>query len=247
MDCLRENIDKKPGIWHVQETADGKEPLSSSLPGYLANWAKLLHDDQRAVLKSAIFTYLDGMVSGDSNRYQSLCELHQQITQIFFRYFYDNGIDINSVFDESFTYSDYMESYSSVDSFKTAISYVLSVEGSRRQNVRPLGYVEKAQAFISSNTFQQLTVKDVADHINLNPEYFTRLFKKETGINVKDYILQCKVTAAQDLLANSSLPISLVALELGYKNFSHFTQMFRKETGTTPSEYRQQFTKKESR
>ena len=246
MACLRENIDKKPGVWYVQEPADGKEPAASSLPGHLSNWAMLLREDRRAMLKSAIFTYLDGMLAGDSNRYQNLCELHQQLTQIFFRYFYDNEIDINSIFNESYTYSDYMESYSSVDSFKKAVSFVLDAEGSRRENVKPLSYVEKAQAFIAGNTYQQLTVKNVADHINLNPEYFTRLFKKETGISIKDYILQCKVAAAQDLLANSALPISLIALELGYENFSHFTQMFRKETGSTPSEYRQQFTKKKS-
>ena len=244
MACLRENIEKKPGIWHVRESAGEKEPAVSSLPGHLENWARLLKEDRRAMLKSAVFTYLDGMLAGDSNHYQNLCELHQQLTQIFFRYFYDNEIDINSIFNDSYTYSDYMESYSSVDSFKKAVSFVLDAEGSHRENIKPLSYVEKAQAFISSNTYQQLTVKNVADHINLNPEYFTRLFKKETGINVKDYILQCKVAAAQDLLANSSLPISLIALELGYENFSHFTQMFRKETGTTPSEYRQQFSKK---
>ena len=78
----------------------------------------------------------------------------------------------------------------------------------------------------------------MAGYIGLNPEYFTRLFKRETGHNIKDYILQCKFTIAKDLLSNSNLPISMVALELGYSNFSHFTQMFKRVEGFTPKEYR---------
>ena len=79
---------------------------------------------------------------------------------------------------------------------------------------------------------------DVADHVHLSSEYFTRLFKRETGQNIKDYIIQAKVDAAKDLLARSDIPVSLIALEMGYDNFSHFTQIFKKICGVTPSEYR---------
>ena len=50
--------------------------------------------------------------------------------------------------------------------------------------------------------------------------------------------MQQKVDAAKDLLDHSEIPVSLVALELGYTNFSHFTQMFKKFENMTPSEYR---------
>ena len=65
----------------------------------------------------------------------------------------------------------------------------------------------------------------MAEHINLSSEYFTRLFKKETGQNIKDYILQAKIDAARELLVRSEIPVSMIALEMGYDNFSHFTQI----------------------
>ncbi|NTV78827.1 MAG: helix-turn-helix transcriptional regulator, partial [Clostridiales bacterium] len=71
-----------------------------------------------------------------------------------------------------------------------------------------------------------------------SPEYFTKLFKKEVGQNIKTYILQVKVDVAKDLLGNQNIPISIVALDLGYSNFSHFTQMFKKFENVTPTEYR---------
>ena len=106
--------------------------------------------------------------------------------------------------------------------------------------------MEKAKAYISENYSQLLSVKEVAEHVHLNPEYFTRLFKKETGKNIKNYIVDCKMTLAKDLLATSNLPVSMVALEVGYTNFSHFTQIFKKIENMTPSEYRLRVTKKEN-
>ena len=86
--------------------------------------------------------------------------------------------------------------------------------------------------------FQPILVTDVADQVNLSSEYFSRQFKKETGLSIKDYIIQAKVDAAKDLLARSDIPVSLIALEMGYDNFSHFTQIFKKICGVTPSDYR---------
>ena len=82
--------------------------------------------------------------------------------------------------------------------------------------------------YITNNVSLNLSVKDVADYVHLSPEYFTKLFKKEVGQNIKSYILQVKVEIAKDLLGNPNIPISMVALDLGYSNFSHFTQVFEK-------------------
>ena len=98
--------------------------------------------------------------------------------------------------------------------------------------------IQKAKIYILDHISNNLSVREVADHVHLSPEYFTKLFKKETGQNIKNYIMQQKVDAAKDLLDHSEIPVSLVALELGYTNFSHFTQMFKKFENMTPSEYR---------
>ncbi len=72
----------------------------------------------------------------------------------------------------------------------------------------------------------------------LSAEYFTKFFKKVTGQNIKEYIILTKMEAAKEMLEQSSIPVGIVALELGYANFSHFSQVFKKYERMSPSEYR---------
>ena len=237
--ALKNNIAKEPGLVFVPFDAQ-EERLPTSLDEFISRWDALLKSQQKSLLRKDIFSYLDRNVASSSNAFADLCTLHQRITQMFFSYFYEKGIDIISLFNEEMTYEHYMESYSTIESVKQSVGFLLSSVTSPKSQEQEASYVERAKTYIMENTDKLLTVRDVSEYISLNPEYFTRLFKKETGYNIKDYIIQCKLTVAKDLLTNSNLPISMVALELGYGNFSHFTQMFKRIEGITPKEYRMQ-------
>lgn len=234
---LKNNISREPGLVYVPMEAE-EERVPTSLDEFINRWEMLLKADQKTLLQNDIFTFLERNLANSSNGYSNLCMLHQRLTQMFFNYFYENGIDILALFDETMSYEAYMDSYNTIDSFKQAVVFLISAVNSSKKQVSEASYVERAKTYILENTDKLLTVKDVSEYIGLNPEYFTRLFKKETGHNIKDFILQCKFTIAKDLLTNSNLPISMVALELGYSNFSHFTQMFKRVEGITPKEYR---------
>ena len=134
----------------------------------------------------------------------------------------------------------YMDSFRTLQRLKKGIQFVLDAAAARTDIHLEQSDVELAKAYIHSHLNQPILVTDVAEHVNLSSEYFTRLFKKETGQNIKDYIIQAKIDAAKDLLARSDIPVSLIAMEMGYDNFSHFTQIFKKICGTTPSDYRKE-------
>lgn len=98
--------------------------------------------------------------------------------------------------------------------------------------------VRRAMDYIRRNLDKDLSRSQIAEAIYLNPEYLSRLFKKETGGSLGDYIMTEKMRAAQSLLSGTSIPISLVASKVGYSNFSYFSQVFKKYTGLSPMEYR---------
>ncbi len=235
---LKDNVVKKPGIFYSHRESDRRESdmaqVHTPLGEYLRRWDFLLKAGQRRLLQKDIFSYLDNNLKG----FDDLYLLHQRITQIFINYFYEQGIDIVSVFGRDMSYEKYMQSYTDIDSFKIALEYLINFASAQIGYSRETGYVEKAKTYILENNDKLFTVKDVSKYVGLNAEYFTRLFKKETGFNIKEYIIQCKITSAKELLEKSSLPISAVAQKLGYSNFSHFTQMFKHEEGVTPREYR---------
>ena len=83
-----------------------------------------------------------------------------------------------------------------------------------------------------------MSIGEIALAVHLNPQYFMRLFKKETGKSVLEYITDCRLSSARQMLEETNLPITEVALAAGYDNFSYFSKLFRRNEGMSPSEYR---------
>ncbi len=98
--------------------------------------------------------------------------------------------------------------------------------------------IQRAMTYIRRNIDKDLSRAEIAEAIYLNPEYLSRLFKKETGASLNDYIVTEKMRAAQSLLSDTNIPVSLIATKVGYSNFSYFSQVFKKYTGMSPVEYR---------
>ncbi len=68
-------------------------------------------------------------------------------------------------------------------------------------------------------------------------QYVTRILKKQTGMNFRDYVSSLKIEHAKNLLASRSASVSNIAITLGYANTAAFCFHFKKKTGKTPSEY----------
>lgn len=240
---VNDNINSTPGLYFTDAEQHPVE-MPTTLPECVARWQTLLAGGHRSMLESEIYTYLEKSIPANHSKFRNLCELHQQLTQIFFSFFYDNNIDMHGIFTADYSYSDYMDSFKNIDTLKSATRFMLNAIETRQQKNQPQSDVEKAKNFIITNLSKVVSVKDVAEQVNLSAEYFTKLFKKETGQNIKDFIIQSKVSAAKDLLEHSNISVSMVALELGYDNFSHFTQIFKKHEALTPSEYRKRCTER---
>ena len=85
---------------------------------------------------------------------------------------------------------------------------------------------------------EKITVATLADYLNLNPTYLSKLFTKETGMNIGDFILKTKITTAQNMLKFSDFSCLDISTTLGFSSQSYFISTFKKITGQTPKEYR---------
>jgi len=77
-----------------------------------------------------------------------------------------------------------------------------------------------------------------ADQLDLTPNYFGDLIKKETGKSAQEHIQLKLIEIAKERVFDTSRSISEIAYELGFKHPQHFSRMFKKSTGSTPNEYR---------
>jgi YesN/AraC family two-component response regulator len=237
---IDENISNSTGIY-LTSGQDISASVTTNLAESVERWETLITAGQKRMLDNEIEDFLKSTVANSKNKLKSLCELHQQLTHIFWGFFYDNNADLSELFNEKYTYSDYMNSFKDIDSLRKSVSFMLNAIDDIQKNTVAKSDVEKAKTFIANNISNPITVKDVADHVNLSAEYFTKLFKRASGQNIKDYIARSKVSAAKEMLEHSNISVSMIALELGYSYFSHFTQVFKKYEHVTPSEYRSRF------
>ena len=98
----------------------------------------------------------------------------------------------------------------------------------------------KIVAFLDANyTDPTLSVTMLADSLSLSPSYISRIFKKETGQSVPDYIHGKRLQKAKELLARTELPIGDVAEQVGYSTAWTMNRVFKRAVQMTPGAYRQ--------
>jgi len=98
--------------------------------------------------------------------------------------------------------------------------------------------VKDALMFINLNISSNLTVKKVAHEVGLSPDYLTRLFKKELGVNIITYINKKRISTSLKLLKDTNLSIEEIGDLIGLSNTSYFYTLFKKEVGVSPKKYR---------
>lgn len=98
--------------------------------------------------------------------------------------------------------------------------------------------IRKALTYIEEHYKENITLSDLANHVALSLNYFSTLFKQETGRTVLESISRRRIEEAKRLLAVSPLNISEIAFQLGYDNPRYFSEVFHRYEGITPTQYR---------
>lgn len=105
-------------------------------------------------------------------------------------------------------------------------------------------HIRKSVDYIQEHLEEKLSVKEIAQRVGLSPDYYAKLFYKEMGVTVKDYVAEAKVSTAANMLIYSEHSYLDIALTLGYSSQSAFINVFKKYRGVTPKEYRSLYYKK---
>ncbi|QGQ99504.1 response regulator [Paenibacillus psychroresistens] len=87
---------------------------------------------------------------------------------------------------------------------------------------------------------EDLTLQMIADRLNVNYSYLSRIIKRETEKNFKDILVEFRIEEAKRNLAQTDLKAYEVAYAVGFKDANHFSEIFKKIVGKTPSEYREE-------
>lgn len=100
------------------------------------------------------------------------------------------------------------------------------------------GALQKILAFLNENYQEQLSREQISRAVGYNESYISHIFAETMHISVPEYIHMLRVDDACNMLLQTSVPISQIAVNLGFGSIRSFNRVFRIQTGMTPREYR---------
>lgn len=161
------------------------------------------------------------------------------IINVFYK---KNGIDRKNANSEE-DFAKRIRNIHTADQMGEVLREVLAETLKRRDEISGNKYtqlIERAQKYVEEHYMSEhIALNAVAEYVNMNPSYFSFVFRKETGLTFVEYVTRVRLERAKELLLCSSLKISEIAYKVGYNDPQYFSYLFKKYNQCSPKEYRQ--------
>lgn len=102
-------------------------------------------------------------------------------------------------------------------------------------------FFEKAEHYIKLNIHNNIKVQDVADALNIDRSYFTKIFKKRFRTSPHEYITRLRLREAEILLTSSNYTISQISELLNFSDVFSFSKCFKRQYNCSPLQLRKDF------
>ena len=97
--------------------------------------------------------------------------------------------------------------------------------------------IRHAQQYISAHIREKLSVRLIAQQVDVSPSYLTVLFQKNLQISPGEYIRRIKLQESKQMIRENNLNFTEIAAALQYSTVHHFSRQFKEKFGITPTEY----------
>jgi Response regulator containing CheY-like receiver domain and AraC-type DNA-binding domain len=113
----------------------------------------------------------------------------------------------------------------------------IRTSGIQRNKAYSLAVV-KALQLIHASYHEGIRLEEIADKLQITPEYLSSLFTKEVGQTYSSYMKEYRIQKAKELLSQSGMKTFEIAQTVGYPDAKYFSRVFRESSGLSPGEYR---------
>lgn len=120
---------------------------------------------------------------------------------------------------------------------KQHLSKISGIIAGNRKEVVKEPRLQEINEYISKHLTENISSVSVANHLFLNPSYFSRYFKKIAGVNFTEYVHRYKMGVAKQLFETGET-VEFVAIQLGYSDRTYFSKVFKKYIGMSPIDFK---------
>jgi len=151
-------------------------------------------------------------------------------------FLYSRIAELFSSFIKTWFFSDYNRMIRAKAIFMEILSLLLYWKTTTNFSYDHIRKIETLIHFMSKNYCGKITLKDLADKINISPTYLENIFKKITGKSPINYLIHLRIQKAKELLLDGHT-ISVVATKVGFSDVFYFSKCFKKCEGFAPSHF----------
>ncbi len=154
----------------------------------------------------------------------------------------EGGADSEEIFGLNYQYLSDIHNIATIEDLTFWLSNIMSRFTDcvfNLSDVRHKDTMYKAIDYIKRNYMKNITLEEAANHVFLNPSYFSKIFKSEMNSTFVSYVNKVRINSSKNLLLDTSIPLTEVANLVGFEDQSYFTKVFKKATGATPGKYRE--------
>lgn len=114
--------------------------------------------------------------------------------------------------------------------------YITSKIKEQRENATS-ELIARANTIIKTRYWEDISLDSLSKTLGISPQYFSRLYKNETGKNFIEYLTEIRMSHAKKLIREGKYSVKEISYMSGYGDPNYFSRLFKKNEGKSPTEY----------
>ena len=114
--------------------------------------------------------------------------------------------------------------------------YILNSVAANKQGKKSES-IRAAIRYMEEYYMEPISLEEIAGYVGVTPQHFSKMFKKELGVNYIEWLTNYRIDIAKELLLEGEGAIKEICYQVGYSDPNYFSSIFKKVVGMTPKEY----------
>ncbi len=187
----------------------------------------------------AVRHYLDLTTASGRLTKELLNQLFHSFLQTFSSACTEKGLEMRLLFADDESLSLFREAATSTRAFRNWVRHLVNKTSVMLDELEDdATLVESVRSYIKANLSEDLSREQLTGAFFISPDYLSKLFHRETGMKLVEYITAVRIEEAARLLRTTDMPVGEVASAAGFSSSAYFSRVFRIHYGMSPNQFR---------
>lgn len=237
-----DNVGRYGGVFAYSE-AVGNLQMQNMVSSHLAvqEWKNWLLEGQENRIREDVARFVRIKDEAKELDKRSLVIIVQLIISSLYRF---ESKDMEKLMADNGSMESFVHATDSAADLLAFLDEVLACYRKKAENQRSDSNGElllRVKSYVDSHIAEPLSRDEIANKFFVSKDYLSHLFARNEGMGFTQYVNEQRMAKAKELLRSTTLPIKIIALNVGITDYAYFSRMFRKSEGISANEYRAKF------